>query len=393
MKHLNESLQADIDAIGRIPITVSLLEIICRSTGMGFAAIARVTEDNWIACSVRDEIAFGLKPGSELSIETTICNEIRNTHEPVVINNVAKDELFRNHHTPAMYGFQSYISVPIFRKDGSFFGTLCAIDPKPAKLQTPETIGMFKMFADLISFHLNAIEEMDKSQHKIAEDSKTAVLREQFVAILGHDLRNPVSAISNSAELLTMMSQEKDILRVANIIRNSSNRMKTLIDNMLDFASGRMGGGIPLKVEEDIPVEKILKQVVAEVSVIWPNQHIDTHISMADPLKADSSRITQLFSNLLRNAATYGKQGVPVIVNAFTKQGDFVLSVLNEGDPIPPEAMEHLFKPFFRGQVHKGLQGLGLGLYIASEIAKAHGGCLNVVSDNHTTCFTLTIPL
>lgn len=393
MKHLKESLKADIDAIGRIPITASLLEVICRSTGMGFAAIARVTEDTWVACSVRDEIAFGLKPGSELKIETTICNEIRNTHEPVVINNVAKDELFRKHRTPAMYGFQSYISVPIFRKDGSFFGTLCAIDPKPAKLETPETIGMFKMFADLISFHLNAIEEIDKSQHKIAEDSKTAELREQFVAILGHDLRNPVSAISNSAELLTMMSQEKDVLRIANIIRNSSNRMKILIDNMLDFAGGRMGGGIPLKIEAHIPVEKILNQVVAEVSAIWPNQQIDTFINMSAALKADSSRIAQLFSNLLRNAVTYGKQGVPVIIKAFTNETGFVLSVTNEGDSIPPEAMEHLFKPFFRGQVHKGLQGLGLGLYIAAEIAKAHGGNLDVVSDNTNTCFTLTIPL
>jgi GAF domain-containing protein len=78
-----------------------------------FAAVARVTDDKWVACAVRDEIAFGLVPGSELKLETTICNEIRQHHNPVVIDHVAEDELFANHHTPAMYGFQSYISFPI----------------------------------------------------------------------------------------------------------------------------------------------------------------------------------------------------------------------------------------------------------------------------------------
>jgi len=149
--------QADVEAISRIPIVSKLLETICRTTGMGFAAIARVTEDKWIACSVCDKIAFGLVAGSELRIETTICNEIRHSHKAVAIDCVDQDENFRNHHTPAMYGFQSYISVPIIRQDGTFFGTLCAIDPKPAKVNNPETLKIFQSFADLISLHLNPI--------------------------------------------------------------------------------------------------------------------------------------------------------------------------------------------------------------------------------------------
>jgi hypothetical protein len=87
--------------------------MVCRTTGMRFAAVARVTEDRWIACSVLDEIDFGLKPGGELKVETTICNEIRQSREPVIINHVAEDEAWCAHATPALYGFQSYISVPI----------------------------------------------------------------------------------------------------------------------------------------------------------------------------------------------------------------------------------------------------------------------------------------
>ena len=151
------NISDDVEAVNRIAIVPKLLEVVCRTTGMGFAAVARVTEEKWVVCSVRDEINFGLKPGGELKLETTICNEIRQSGNTVVIDNVSEDEAFRNHHTPAMYGFQSYISMPIMRQDGSFFGTLCAIDPTPHKLNNVETIGMFKLFAELISFHLNNV--------------------------------------------------------------------------------------------------------------------------------------------------------------------------------------------------------------------------------------------
>jgi PAS domain S-box-containing protein len=130
---------------------------------MGFAAVARVTEDRWIACSVKDDIAFGLKPGGELKVETTICHEIRESGTAVVIDHVAEDRAFCGHATPAMYGFQSYISVPIVLPNGSFFGTLCAIDPRPARVNTPEIVGMFKMFAELIGFHLDANQRVRSS--------------------------------------------------------------------------------------------------------------------------------------------------------------------------------------------------------------------------------------
>lgn len=147
----------DVEAIGRMPMVPKILEVICRTTGMGFSAVARVTEDKWVACGVRDEIEFGLKPGGELKLETTICHEIRQSGQGVIIDHVDTDKLYCHHHTPAMYGFQSYISIPIKRQDGSFFGTLCAIDPRPHKLNNTQTIEMFKLFAELISLHLSPV--------------------------------------------------------------------------------------------------------------------------------------------------------------------------------------------------------------------------------------------
>jgi len=151
-----DDIKADVEAISSIPMVPKLLEVVCRTTNMGFAAIARVTENKWVACSVRDEIKFGLEPGGELKLETTICNEIRQSGKAVIIDHVDEDEIFCNHPIPAMYGFQSYISMPIMRQDGTFFGTLCAIDPNPHKLNNTHTVEMFKLFAELISFHLHS---------------------------------------------------------------------------------------------------------------------------------------------------------------------------------------------------------------------------------------------
>ena len=153
-----------------------MLEVICRTTGLGFAAVARVTEDRWIACAVRDEISFGLAPGGELPVTTTLCDAIRDSGRRVVIDHVEDDPIYRDHPTPKLYGFQSYISVPIRRRDGTFFGTLCAIDPKPAKLNTPETTGLFALFAELIGFHLDAGDRLVELEQGIAE--RTAALTE-----------------------------------------------------------------------------------------------------------------------------------------------------------------------------------------------------------------------
>jgi signal transduction histidine kinase len=390
---LQADIRADVEAISSIPIVPKLLEVICRTTGMGFAAIARVTDDKWVVCSVRDEILFGLEPGGELHLESTICHEIRQSGNGVIIDHVAEHPDFCDHHTPAMYGFQSYISIPIIRKDGTFFGTLCAIDPAPHKLNTPETIGMFSLFTDLISFHLHALEQVAVAEARLLEERQTAELREQFIAILGHDLRNPVGAVANVAQLMLRMPLDERMKRLANIIQDSSFRMKGLIENIMDFASARLGGGITLDRSADESVEKILTHVVDELRIIYPDRVINMQLDLAGPINGDGKRIAQLFSNLLSNALTHGEKDAPVIIDAQSNADEFLLSVTNSGQKIPDAAMSGLFQPFSRGEAKAGQQGLGLGLYIASEIATAHNGTLSVASTEKETCFTLRIPV
>ena len=200
--HLPPDIAEDVANIQRIGAVPSILEVICRTTGMGFAAVARVTEDRWIACAVRDEIDFGMKPGGELQLETTICNEIRMDGKPVVFDCASENAVYRDHHTTRLYSLESYISMPIFRADQSFWGTLCAIDPRPANVERPEIVNMFRLFGDLIATHLDTQEKLAASEAALLSEREAAELREQFIAVLGHDLRNPLAAIDAGVRLL-----------------------------------------------------------------------------------------------------------------------------------------------------------------------------------------------
>src|SRR6202012_1330280 len=106
------------------------------------------------------------------------------------------------HHPPQTYGIQSYISVPIVLSDGSFFGTLCSIDPRPAKLDNPQVRGMFDLFAQLIAFHIDAQENLAASHAALLDAREAGELRDQFIAVLGHDLRNPLASVDAGARLL-----------------------------------------------------------------------------------------------------------------------------------------------------------------------------------------------
>ncbi|MDF3062744.1 MAG: histidine kinase [Microvirga sp.] len=383
------SLDADreVAAIARIDVVPTILEVVCRTTGMGFAAVARVSEDRWIACEVRDEIQFGLQPGGELKVETTICHEIRESGRAVVIDDVAADEAFCGHPTPAMYGFRSYISMPIRRPNGAFFGTLCAIDPRPAKLNTPETIGMFRLFADLIGFHLDAQDRLATSETALVNERQAAELREEFIAVLGHDLRNPLASIDAGARLLRKTPLNERATKTLELIESSVRRMAGLIDDVLDFARGRLGGGIALNRSSG-PLGPVLEQVVAELRAASPDRAIEAEIAVSGPVACDRARIGQLLSNLLANALSHGAPDRPVRVRASIEGGRFELFVANAGDPIPAATQERLFQPFVRASARPTHQGLGLGLYIASEIARAHGGTLEVSSTPEETRFT-----
>lgn len=384
--------QDDIDAIGRSTVIPTLLETIVLATGMGFAAVARVTEARWVTCRAVDTISFGLTPGDELDIESTLCHEVRQYDREIVIDDVNSDPIYVNHHCPARYGFRGYISVPIRRADGSFFGTLCAIDPQPHKLTDKRVLGMFRLFSKMIGEVLDADEILAESKGALLHERDLAEVQEQFIAILAHDLRNPVSALTAGLRMIERRNIDAATVELVGFMRASVNRMGLLIENLLDQARKRSGGGIVIELSQAEDLGKALSQISTELQAITPEQPIKMTIELPTPVLCDVARISQLFSNLLGNAVTHGASGKPIEVAARLVDGDFVLTVANSGDAIPEDLLPTMFMPFERTSNRPSREGLGLGLFIAMEIAKGHGGTLTVASNDVETVFTFRMP-
>jgi PAS domain S-box-containing protein len=243
----------------------------------------------------------------------------------------------------------------------------------------------------VIGTAIDITERKLSQEEKLAREKEDAELRDQFIAVLGHDLRNPLAAVSAGTRML--LRRPERAAEISEKIERSISRMSELTANILDFARGRLGGGLVVTRDLQKPLEPVLLQVIDEHKDIHPERGIVAEIELRQPVECDRHRIGQLLSNLLGNALIYGAPNTPVEVRARVEAGQFVLSVTNAGEAIDPSALERLFQPFFRGSLRDHREGLGLGLYICNEIAKAHGGTLEVASECGKTCFTLRMPM
>lgn len=251
---------------------------------------------------------------------------------------------------------------------------------------------MFKAI-DRRTYERSLLEAKLKAEAESKAQRETAVVRDQFIAVLGHDLRNPLAAVAAGARMLQRNEQLSERGQtVLSEIEKSVARASALVDDTLDLARGTLGSGLVISRDSEAPLTPVLEQVIAEIGAIASEHRIDVLIAIDEPVCCDRPRIGQLVSNLLANAVTHGSPNHPVRFEAKTDDKEFVLSVANAGEPIPPETRNRLFQPFFRGEARPSQNGLGLGLFIASEIAKAHDGTLEVSSTVEETRFTFRLP-
>lgn len=387
---MDEGLSKRVEEIQAISAVPKILETVAAMTGLRFVCIAHVTDASWTACAVLDRLDFGLQPGGKLDVTTTLCEEVRDTARAVIIDCVRDSEQYREHHTPRIYGFQSYFSIPIFRSGGQYFGTLCGLDPEPARLSDNVTASTLHLFAELVSKQLDAESKLVTTRAELLTERETAELREQFIAVLGHDLRTPLGSILLGTEVLALKHPDPETRSVVERIRRSTVRMAALVDDVVDFTRGRMGSGIAMSLR-DAAVGLTLEQVVDEMRGLYPQRVIEAAIAPGLHLHCDPERVAQLLSNLLKNALVHGSGHAPVRVCAALAGGEFVLSVANQGAPLPQSVIDSLFKPYWRAASRSGSEGLGLGLYIVDQIARAHGGTIEVSSSGGTTAFVFRL--
>lgn len=229
----------------------------------------------------------------------------------------------------------------------------------------------------------------------LAELSRAVHVSEMFVGILGHDLRNPLSAVLAGAQILRHDLVDPRAQRVVARIVSSGERMARMIEQLLDFTRARLGEGIPL-VRERVDLAQLARDIVDECRATRPDAALRV-TTIDDTVGAwDRDRVFQVLSNLLGNALQHGEPGGEVLVALDgTDPACVTLAVHNRGS-IPPHLRPVLFDPFRGTREPRGdgapSRGLGLGLYVASQIALAHGGELSVGCDGGGTVFTLRLP-
>ncbi|WP_340586215.1 PAS domain-containing sensor histidine kinase [Erythrobacter alti] len=293
-----------------------------------------------------------------------------------------------------MQGFVHEIALDLKTQDGSLVPVIANASerrsPEGSLLLTRLTI--FKS-VDRRRYERDLLIARRKAEEEAKRREDEAVLREQFVAVLGHDLRNPLAAVQVGSKMLE--SNHDDRERTALIIAEigaATSRALDLVKDVMDFARGRLGSSFPVELERSSTLQEAIEHVVSEVQIAHPEREISYDISVTKPVDCDEARICQLFANLVSNALQHGDTETPVEVRAWIESDRFHAEVANAGAPIPREILKNLFQPFHRGKSSRNRDGLGLGLYIVNQIAEAHGGEMSVLPKDGKNVFRFEMP-
>ncbi len=236
---------------------------------------------------------------------------------------------------------------------------------------------------------LTDIHEQKSAAEQLAHAN---AFQQQLLAVVGHDLRNPLNAISVTAQLLRKKADPALQPLVARVARCTL-RMQRMIGDIVDFTRARIGGGLPIS-RQPCAARELCREVIDELSVVHPDRPIRLEADDPGEGEWDALRLQQAVSNLVANGLQYSRPGTDVVVRVESLPDAVAISVRNEGPAIPASALARVFEPFKRREEqHPEGSHLGLGLYIVAEVVRAHGGTVDVQSDDTAgTCFTLRLP-
>lgn len=387
---MRPEIAPDVAAIGRIASVQTALEILRRTTGLRMALVARVTEDSWTACAVLDDAQWGLTVGMELEVKTTYCRTVTLADAPIFITHASLDPVYRNHPALLNYKIESYIAVPLHRRNGTSFGVLCALDPDPSEL-APEHIDTLRLLATLISHELEAEELQQRLEEDLEAAHEAARARERLVGVLSHDLRTPLTSVVLGAQHLASVNRlTPEDRRTAMAVLGSARRAARMVADLLDFTRAKFAGGIPIHTER-CDLAAIAEKVVAEIRSI-ADREIRVEIQGHCHGTWDADRAAQVVANLVNNAVTHASTPNPVLVRVCGRGGEVILEVMNDAGPIADADVEKLFSPFVR-PTGRGRDGLGLGLFIVRQIMTSHGGSIELTQSRGRVMTRATWPV
>ena len=293
---------------------------------------------------------------------------------------------------PFPEGTRAACALPLRGKDGALLG-IAVFSSRTSHVLTPEEIAVARVAAERAARAIETAELASRLARAEEASRRTSGFRDQVLAIVGHDLRNPLGAVLMSAVLLQKKGgltgwQAKTVDRA----RSSALRMGRIIDDLLSYTRTRLGDGIPI-ARRATDLSELTRKILEELRAAHPQATVE--ISVAGDLcgEWDSDRLEQVISNLVSNAIDHGTEGRPVALALRGGAEEVEVEVANEGE-MPREVLEHAFEAFHKGaeQTGRRASGLGLGLYIAREIVRRHGGEIAIRCEGGTTRIATRLP-
>ena len=383
----------------------SILDTTCRQLAerVGDVCTLRLvsSDGEWLeprAVYARDEslqartrVLLNIRPQR---VSEGVAGQVLTTGEPLLVPVITQEYLERIRATlPREY--QDYLSriepcslaiLPVRSPEG-LLGLLSLFRLVPGPAYTEDDLTLFREVADRTALAIENARLFQRAQEAVR-------IREDLVAVVSHDLRNPISAISMAASMMLKRNgladwQAKGLSR----IYSAADRAIRMIRDLLDSTQARVGG-IPVQ-PTPLDLHELTQHVVEEVQLAHPERHITFQASGEASGAWDADRMAQVITNLVGNAVQHSPAGTPIQVRQRGEDGAVVLEVHNEGPPIPAELLPTLFEPFRRGAAVGGraLGSVGLGLFISRQLVEAHGGTIEVRSEEgEGTRFTVHLP-
>lgn len=294
------------------------------------------------------------------------------------VNHASTDPRFHEHLGLSLYGIESYIAVPLTRKDGSYFGTLCTLDPEPIN-HGDDILTIFHLLSQLIAFEL----EEDENQRRQAAYIRAL---EDVIEIAGHDIRQPLTAAYGGLQLLARKvrrGQDIGVAEEADHLSAMVRRAVGLSETLLDVAQSQVSGIALERAQFDFV--RLGRQVLEETCAGAPAHTLMLEASGALPVDADERRLGSVLRNLLDNAVKYAPaESGPIVLALSSSENDSGRSavhmcVRDSGLGVPEHMLPRLFERQYRTSdaIDRGIPGSGLGLYIVRQIVEAHGGCVH----------------
>jgi signal transduction histidine kinase len=323
-------------------------------------------------------------------VAQTLCDVVCRFDAPLALDDARRDARYSEHPASRDLGIAAYVGVPFRLPNGAVLGTLCAFDRVP-HVGLEEVLPLYRLFARLLAHEFQLVDVARTSLAALHSETETAFSRERFLAAVVHDLRTPLAAIEVSAQLLRRQLERKnDSARGLERILDAASRMSRLIDDLLDFSRGRLGAGIPIACRPIDDASAFLQKVFEEVATAHRSRYLHWDIRLEEPrVSWDGDRITQCLDNILSNACVHGAAGTPVTVVVRGADDGVQIDVVNFGE-ISPSERTSLFEPFHGPRIVR--RGLGLGLFIADQIVRAHGGRIEVESVHGETRTRIYLP-